>query len=100
MTLALAADIDALARRGLLAGNWQTRLPDNASPYTSTIVFLVRKGNAKAIRRLVRSGKARRRSDYAKSENVGRRTLELPRRTGVGSTSAGCHTRVSRGFHA
>ena len=50
VTLALAADIDALARRGLLAGNWQTRLPDNASPYTSTIVFLVRKGNPKAIR--------------------------------------------------
>jgi sulfate/thiosulfate transport system substrate-binding protein len=50
VTLALAADIDALAKRGLLASDWQTRLPDNASPYTSTIVFLVRKGNPKAIR--------------------------------------------------
>src|ERR1700733_5867161 len=50
VTLALAADIDALARRGMVAANWQTRLPDNASPYTSTIVFLVRKGNPKAIR--------------------------------------------------
>ncbi len=50
VTLALAADIDALAKRGLLATDWQTRLPDNASPYTSTIVFLVRKGNPKAIR--------------------------------------------------
>ncbi len=50
VTLALAADIDALAKRGLLAVDWQTRLPDNASPYTSTIVFLVRKGNPKAIR--------------------------------------------------
>ncbi len=49
VTLALAADIDALAKRGLLAADWQTRLPDNASPYTSTIVFLVRKGNPKAI---------------------------------------------------
>ena len=49
MTLALGADIDALARRGLLAADWQTRLPDNAAPYTSTIVFLVRKGNGKAI---------------------------------------------------
>ena len=49
VTLALAADIDALARRGLLAADWQKRLPDNASPYTSTIVFLVRKGNPKAI---------------------------------------------------
>jgi len=50
VTLALAYDIDAVADRGLLAQDWQTRLPDNASPYTSTIVFLVRKGNPKAIR--------------------------------------------------
>jgi len=49
VTLALAADIDALARQGLLATNWQKRLPDNSSPYTSTIVFLVRKGNPRAI---------------------------------------------------
>ena len=50
VTLALAYDIDALADRGLIAPNWQSRLPDNSSPYTSTIVFLVRKGNPKAIR--------------------------------------------------
>nr|WP_294548796.1 sulfate ABC transporter substrate-binding protein [uncultured Rhodopila sp.] len=49
VTLALAADIDALAKRGLVAANWQTRLPDNASPYTSTIVFLVRPGNPKRV---------------------------------------------------
>ena len=49
VTLALASDIDALADHGLLAKNWQQRLPDNASPYTSTIVFLVRKGNPKHI---------------------------------------------------
>jgi sulfate transport system substrate-binding protein len=49
VTLALAADIDSLAKRGLLAANWQERLPDNACPYTSTIVFLVREGNPKAI---------------------------------------------------
>ncbi|MBN8871348.1 MAG: sulfate ABC transporter substrate-binding protein [Planctomycetes bacterium] len=49
VTLALAADIDALAKRGLIAADWQTRLPDNAAPYTSTIVFLVRKGNPKRI---------------------------------------------------
>jgi sulfate transport system substrate-binding protein len=49
VTLALAADIDALARQGLLATNWQKRLPDNSSPCTSTIVFLVRKGNPRAI---------------------------------------------------
>jgi sulfate transport system substrate-binding protein len=50
VTLALAADIDALAKRGLLAADWQTRLPDNAAPFTSTIVFLVRKDNPRAVR--------------------------------------------------
>jgi len=50
-TLALAADIDALAANGnLIPLNWQTRLEHNSSPYTSTIVFLVRKGNPKGIR--------------------------------------------------
>jgi sulfate/thiosulfate-binding protein len=49
VTLALAADIDALAKRGLIAADWQRRLPANSSPYTSTIVFLVRKGNPKGI---------------------------------------------------
>ena len=50
VTLALAADIDAIAAQGkLLPINWQSRLPDNSSPYTSTIVFLVRKGNPKGI---------------------------------------------------
>lgn len=50
VTLALAYDIDAIADKGLLAANWQSRLPFNSSPYTSTIVFLVRKGNPKGIR--------------------------------------------------
>jgi sulfate transport system substrate-binding protein len=50
VTLALAADIDALAKRGLLASDWQKRLPENSSPYTSTIVFLVRKGNPKRVK--------------------------------------------------
>lgn len=50
VTLALAYDIDAIAQRGLIAENWQKRLPNNASPYTSTIVFLVRKGNPKKIK--------------------------------------------------
>ena len=49
VTLALASDIDALADHGLVEKNWQQRLPDNASPYTSAIVFLVRKGNPKHI---------------------------------------------------
>lgn len=51
VTLALAHDIDAIARSGsLIARDWQKRLPDNSSPYTSTVVFLVRKGNPKGIR--------------------------------------------------
>jgi sulfate/thiosulfate transport system substrate-binding protein len=49
VTLALASDIDAIADRGLLAPDWQQRLPQNSSSYTSTIVFLVRKGNPKHI---------------------------------------------------
>jgi len=50
VTLALAADIDAIAATGrLLPVNWQSLLPDNSSPYASTIVFLVRKGNPKGI---------------------------------------------------
>src|ERR1043165_5846003 len=50
VTLALAYDIDAVAAKGLVLKDWQQRLPLNASPYTSTIVFLVRKGNPKGIR--------------------------------------------------
>jgi sulfate transport system substrate-binding protein len=51
VTLALAGDIDEIAARAhLLPTSWQSRLPDNSTPYTSTIVFLVRKGNPKAIR--------------------------------------------------
>jgi sulfate/thiosulfate transport system substrate-binding protein len=51
VTLALAYDIDAISEKGaLLPRNWQSRLPNNSSPYTSTIVFLVRKGNPKHIK--------------------------------------------------
>jgi len=50
ITLALAADIDALVKRGLVAAGWQSRLPDSATPFTSTIVLLVRKGNPKGIK--------------------------------------------------
>ena len=51
VTLALAYDIDALnAHGGLVPADWQKRLPDNSAPYTSTIVFLVRKGNPKGIK--------------------------------------------------
>jgi sulfate/thiosulfate transport system substrate-binding protein len=50
VTLALAYDIDAIASKGFLDKDWQKRLPQNSSPYTSTIVFLVRKGNPKGIK--------------------------------------------------
>jgi sulfate transport system substrate-binding protein len=50
VTLALAYDIDEIAERGLIAKDWQKKLPQNASPLTSTIVFLVRKDNPKGIR--------------------------------------------------
>lgn len=50
VTLALAYDIDAVAEKGILAKDWQKKLSHNASPYTSTIVLLVRKGNPKGIK--------------------------------------------------
>src|SRR6266851_5724957 len=51
VTLALAYDIDAIAEQArLLPADWQKRLPNNSSPYTSTIVFLIRKGNPKGIK--------------------------------------------------
>ena len=59
VTLALGFDIDALADGGLIPRQWQARLPHNSAPYTSTIVFLVRKGNPKGIKNwddLIRPG--------------------------------------------
>lgn len=50
VTLALGGDIDALAKKGLLADNWQQALPHQSAPYTSVVVFLVRKGNPKGVR--------------------------------------------------
>lgn len=50
VTLALAYDVDAIAKAGLIKPDWATRLPHNSTPFTSTIVFLVRKGNPKGIK--------------------------------------------------
>ena len=50
VTLGVPPDIDAIARAGLLAPDWRSKLPDNSAPYTSTVVFLVRKGNPKQIK--------------------------------------------------
>ena len=73
-------------RRGLLAKDWQTgpkKLPNNNSPYTSTILFLVRKGNPKGIHDwddLIKPGD---RDHHAASQDLGRRPLELPGRLGI-----------------
>ncbi len=59
VTLAISADIDQLVRRNLIQENWQSQLPNNSSPYTSTIVFVVRKGNPQKIKDwsdLIKSG--------------------------------------------
>ena len=50
VTLGVASDIDAIQKAGLISDGWQSKLPDDSAPYTSTVVFLVRKGNPKAIK--------------------------------------------------
>jgi sulfate/thiosulfate transport system substrate-binding protein len=50
VTLALSSDVETLRKRGLIADNWAQRLPNNSEPYTSTIVFVVRKGNPRGIK--------------------------------------------------
>ena len=99
VTLALAYDIDALVKQGkLLPANWQARLPNNSAPYTSTIVFLVRKGNPKKIKDwgdLARTGRLR---DHAEPEDLGRRALEPPRRLRLGAAPAGRDGAVGRGI--
>ena len=50
VTLALRSDVEALHRRGIIADGWAERLPDRSEPYTSTIVFVVRKGNPRSIK--------------------------------------------------
>ena len=99
MTLALAADIDAIATQGkLLPINWQSRLPDNSSPYTSTIVFLVRKGNPKGIHDWGDLDPAGRRRHHAQPEDLRRRALELPGRLGLGRSQPGADDASAREF--
>src|SRR5829696_5849792 len=87
VTLALAYDIDAISERaGLLPKDWQQRLPENSAPYTSTVAFLVRKGNPK------QKGLAGSRSDWsrdrdAEPKNVRERALELPCSMGLCASS-------------
>jgi ABC-type sulfate transport system substrate-binding protein len=92
VTLALAGDIDAIARESKrLPENWQHRLPNNSSPYTSTIVFVVRKGNPKAIKDwpdLARQGV----SVVTPNPAVRAGTISRP-----GPTSSTARKRISRG---
>ena len=84
VTLALAYDIDIIAEKArLLPANWQKRLPHNSAPYTSTIVFLVRKGNPKQIKDwddLVQGGRV---GHHAQSQDQWWRTLELSGGLGI-----------------
>ena len=106
VTLALADDIDEIAEKAkLLPADWQKRLPHNSSPYTSTIVFLVRKGNPKGIKDWNDSGQARHQRHHAESEDLGRRALELSRGLGLRAEAArrqrGNGARLCRGdLHA
>ncbi len=100
VTLALAGDIDQIANQGkLLPVNWEERLPDHSAPYTSTIVFLVRKGNPKKHQGLGRSGAAGYRRGHAEPEDLGRRALELPRGLGLGEEAARRQRRHGEGIH-
>ena len=83
VTLALAFDIDAIANAGLTDKGWQKRLPNNSTPYTSTIVFLVRKGNPKNIRDWSDLVKPGRPGDYAQPQDVRRSAVELPCRVAL-----------------
>lgn len=86
VTLGLSGDIDSIAANArALPANWQSRLPNNSSPYTSTIVFLVRKGNPKGIRDWGDLAQARRGGGDAEPQDLGRCALELPCRLGLGA---------------
>lgn len=77
VTLALSYDIERLERAGLIDAGWEQELPDDSAPYTSTIVFLVRKGNPKGDTRLERFDEIRRQRHYAGSQEQRRCLLEL-----------------------
>ena len=94
VTLALAADIDAIAAKtGKIPADWQKQLPNNSSPYTSTIVFLVRKGNPKGIHDWRRSRQARRLGHHAEPEDLGRGALELSSPPGATASRPSTATR-------
>ena len=83
VTLALAYDVEAISKAGLITPGWIKFLPNNSAPYTSTIVFLVRKGNPERHTRLGRPGETGRPGHHTQSEDVGGRAMELPGRLGI-----------------
>jgi sulfate/thiosulfate-binding protein len=101
VTLALAYDVDAIAEKGkLIPKDWQKRLPNNSAPYTSTIVFLVRKGNPErdpGLDDLVQAGCV---GHHAQPQNLGRRALELPGRLGLRLKKIGGDEAKARDFVA
>ncbi len=99
VTLALAYDIDAIAKVGFIKEDWAKRLPLNASPYTSTIVFLVKKGNPKGIKDwgdLIKPGVE---VITPNPKTSGRCALELPGRLGLGERQQWRRRRQSEGLH-
>ncbi len=86
VTLALAYDIDAIAEKsGRIAIDWAKQLPHHGVPYTSTVVFVVRKGNPRQIHDWADLDQAGHGGGHAEPQDLGRRALELPRRLGLGA---------------
>ena len=78
VTLAVKSDIDAIAAKGLLDKDWESKFPSKSLPYTSTIVFLVRHGNPQGHQGLAGPAQGWRAGDRAQSEDLGRRALGVP----------------------
>ena len=98
MTLALAYDVDAISKAGLITpgGSSSCRTTARRTPPRSSSSSA--KGNPKGIKRLERPGEARRPGDYAESENLGRRALELSRRVGIREAAEGRKRRQGEGI--
>ena len=95
VTLALWSDTDAIRKKGLIAENWEQRLPHCSLPYVSTIVFVVRKGNPKGIKDWPDSGAAGYRHRDPEPQDIRQWPVELLQRLGFGRSPRweprGCH---------
>ncbi len=83
VSLALAYDVNAIAQSGLIAADWQGRLVNNSAPFTSTVVFLVRKGNPKQIKDWGDLTRDEHLYHHTEPENLRRCSLELSGRLGL-----------------